>query len=216
MKRAGRRIFGGLALLSLVGSVATAGLWVRSYYRADTLLWGDKLDESRGMTHYSRQIVSARGRILLFRVRNLPFNPYAGGEIDFAVFVAMTTTGQRVFVLDPRWAELLRWGADHEQVKLGPPPQPKPPPWTREYNNGYRAVRSTAVPHGALAAVLGGPATLWLGAWCIGRDRSRRRNRRGLCIRCGYDLRATPRRCPECGMEPLVRTSTAEPPNDYA
>jgi hypothetical protein len=35
--------------------------------------------------------------------------------------------------------------------------------------------------------------------WIVVPIRSRKRRRQGFCRRCGYDLRATPDRCPECG-----------------
>jgi len=51
------------------------------------------------------------------------------------------------------------------------------------------------VPHWFLAAAAAIIPILRLGRL----HRRYRRRRRGMCVKCGYDLRATKNRCPECG-----------------
>jgi predicted amidophosphoribosyltransferase len=56
--------------------------------------------------------------------------------------------------------------------------------------------------------------TLVLAVPPLGMLRRRRRRRDlCLCVSCGYDLRATPDRCPECGSVPAhdVNTPAAQP-----
>jgi hypothetical protein len=64
---------------------------------------------------------------------------------------------------------------------------PNGKPWARQ--------GTVAVPHWFV--ILAG--AVLPGAWFHRRRRAGYRSRRGLCLACGYDLRGSPDRCPECG-----------------
>jgi hypothetical protein len=72
--------------------------------------------------------------------------------------------------------------------------------------DGYGAPRAfeiiLAVPSWALVLLSITLPTTWLF-----KAKKRKRSKRGLCKSCGYDLRATPDRCPECGTPGAPKSS---------
>ena len=171
-----RRLLNVLTALSLLLCVAVVALWVRSYRLADSVEWRD----SRGW----RSVRSARGYVVV----GLLVADWSGSREHFHA-----PRYQRDGASPPyNWllemngspgdtlADWGRWGFE----------------WHERRNAGRGTLNAVAVvPFWSLALATAAPPA----AWALARWRSRARYRRGLCAVCGYDVRATPDRCPECG-----------------
>jgi hypothetical protein len=70
--------------------------------------------------------------------------------------------------------------------------------------NVYSTLTQFVMPHWTACLVFAGLPLVGL----VMRLRRKRRHRAGLCASCGYDLRATTGRCPECGTMPDVGRKT--------
>jgi hypothetical protein len=187
------RLLNVLTALSLLVCVAAAALWARSYVAADEATWTGHRLSADGYKRLDNALISYRGQ-LVYRVSSQDFRPLPRGMAE------------QIAAEYRRHAR----GFDLHRPNLSPPYlMPSGGWWVRrgfsrstfggaQTPTLYNGQSQLTAPHWAAVAV----AALLPAAHAAHRWRSRRRARPGLCAKCGYDIRATPERCPECGRTP--------------
>jgi hypothetical protein len=177
-----RRLFTLLAAASLLLCAAAGGAWLASYW-----VIGSR-DFSVSGVHWVVQ--SDRGSLLLMRLPPLTDSELKSlRQRSFGGGVPMTRRGARPQSLK-EW--LFRSG--------DPPTYRLVPIGVGDYGN-YQILTVAGQLSYALVVPLTSPFPT---VWAALAVRRRRRRRKGLCASCGYDVRATPGRCPECGKEPVI------------
>jgi hypothetical protein len=101
------------------------------------------------------------------------------------------------------------WRSSHGTVR--PPTEDEESSLLRVYHyknlsDVYWGEWELAIPF----AYIVGPTLIPPGWWVY--RRLRRQRSPGECAACGYDLRATPDRCPECGAVPTTNDARLPPP----
>ena len=172
-----RWVFNIASAVSLVLFLVIAAMWVRSYWVRDLIGFG----RQGGNCHVGQSIL---GRMHL--LSNLG-GGCSGGfsyRADRLGTGAIWNGGMSSYPVKPHWRmgfiaqEYTRY---HMAFSLS----------SGGFTSSHRLI---VVPYWFGAGVFAvGPVWGWR------RYRGRRRAGEGRCRRCGYDLRATPERCPECG-----------------
>jgi hypothetical protein len=196
--------------VSLLLCVAVCTLWARSGAREDYVYYSCPLylsPEGDYRLQWREVIYSARGLVGYYHeFREQKFAQQAD-SYGYGGFHAHSRRADLrfdvYFGFDRRPGDRRHGGfgivryvrTDHPRDDTGyPPPPPDPDPqWTRRYH-----VTAVSTPHWFIALLFAIMPTIWLRS-CL---REGRRRQIGLCENCGYDLQATPGRCPECGMVP--------------
>ena len=188
-----------LSTLLFVAGAMLVVLWVASYARVasvtrrTTVLSGDVIQGAAGpidqYISHTRAAASFMGRVYLTYMRADELNKSQDlprrVSWHFDVFPIRVVTHRRFKA--PQWIAVSGLDWEFGAVRQGGRP-----------NGEYWSNRDVflSVPYWMPVLACG------IGGWLIGRRArlTRRRMARGQCLACGYDCRATPDRCPECGL----------------
>jgi hypothetical protein len=169
-------VWRGFVVISTALFLATAAVWVRSYWVRDTFWWVD----GTGRAQIGQSIL---GRFHLLSSLDGNAAGPAGRLEDRLVKGAIWNGGMSGYPARPEW----RWGfivQKYQQYHFT---------WAAAgFTTNHRLI---VVPYWAPAVVFGVLPAIGLVRWVFGIGRYAK----GMCRRCGYDLRASGEICPECG-----------------
>ena len=186
-----RRLLNLLTTLSLLLCVAVVAMWVRSHFVGD-IFYVSRFQDDREWTFRVRdELRVARGVAGL--TRSVASGPRATYRASVEKTLSQDAHARPPFhqTLKPTRVKQNHGIKDFTFCGFACGRTA----YTRGDGSVCAATLRVTIPLWSLAAVAAAPLALR----GVGRLRTRTRLAPGLCRRCGYDLRATPGRCPEGG-----------------
>jgi hypothetical protein len=182
VKRLLQILLNAMTMLSLLVCLASAVLWVRGYFVQDW--WEYAITNSAGRRYTGYSFVSNRGTFYV-SINDYRFKAAGDAEKYARHYFGDGFTHQRFPPRTNHSPNDTFWRRLGFMVELE---------YDRPDVEGIYSWPRAFIPNWFVMLI-----SAILPAWWLIQAR-RWRKRKGMCPQCGYDMRATPQRCPECGM----------------